>query len=101
MRSVGKIASALHAPSAQTIARAKGGNVDILDEVALQRFLSGLEAAPFATLQAATYWRALVATLVYSGMRLGELCVLQWSDVDFKGQLLSVRDSEIKATKTE
>jgi integrase len=100
LKAIGKIASSLHAQSAQTIARSQNGDVGILDLVAVERFLSITDAKPYATLQAAVYWRALIASLVYAGLRLGELCALRWQDVNFVGQILSVKDTEIKATKT-
>ena len=50
-----------------------------------------------------------VQMLLYTGMRMGELLALQWSDVDLDNRLIHVRQAlaksadgwEIKATKTE
>ncbi len=41
--------------------------------------------------------RALLATLVYGGMRVGELCALRWGDVDLAGGRLRVRESKTAA----
>jgi len=55
-------------------------------------------------------WRAPVLLLLYSGMRRGELCGLQWDDIDFKNSLIHIKrasqylgegiGSFIKETKT-
>lgn len=38
----------------------------------------------------------IVATAVYTGMRLGEILRLEWQDVDFEGGIISVRKSKSK-----
>ncbi|MGC2374238.1 MAG: site-specific integrase [Solirubrobacteraceae bacterium] len=43
------------------------------------------------------YRRALLATLVFAGLRIGELTALQWRDVDLAGNRLSVRASKTDA----
>lgn len=35
-------------------------------------------------------YRAAIMLLLYSGMRRGELCGLEWSDIDFKNNLVSI-----------
>ena len=99
MRAIAKLVKTLHAPSVETIARSQNGGVGILAVDALTKLLDSTATEPFESLQAAVYWRALIGMLVYSGMRLGELCVLTWDDVNFDN-ILSVRDTRIKTTKT-
>jgi integrase len=43
------------------------------------------------------YRRALLATLVFAGLRIGELTALQWRDVDLAGNRLTVRASKTDA----
>jgi len=45
-------------------------------------------------------WRAFLLLAVTTGMRLGELCHLQWRDVDFERGLVAVRNSTAHRTKT-
>lgn len=44
-----------------------------------------------------TYRRALLATLVLAGLRIGELTALQWRDVDLAGNRITVRASKTDA----
>jgi len=41
--------------------------------------------------------RALLATLVFAGRRIGELCDLRWRDVDLSGGTITVRASKTDA----
>lgn len=41
--------------------------------------------------------RAIVATLVYTGLRISELCALKWRDVDLANGRLTVRKSKTEA----
>ena len=43
------------------------------------------------------YRRALLATLVFAGLRIGELTALQWRDVDLAGNRITVRASKTDA----
>lgn len=43
------------------------------------------------------YRRALLATLVFAGLRIGELTALRWRDVDLAGSRISVRASKTDA----
>lgn len=45
-------------------------------------------------------FRELCVTGLLTGLRLGELLALKWSDVDFAGKVLLVRNSETFTTKT-
>lgn len=38
-------------------------------------------------------WQVIVRLLLYSGIRRGELCGLEWGDVDFEKRILSIRRS--------
>jgi len=44
--------------------------------------------------------RELVIIAAYTGLRLGELLTLEWSDVDFKRRVLQVRNKETFTTKS-
>jgi integrase len=43
------------------------------------------------------YRRALLATFVFAGLRIGELTALTWRDVDLAGNRISVRESKTDA----
>ncbi len=47
-----------------------------------------------------TDFRDLVLTAILSGLRLGELLSLQWSDVDFNAKVILVRNTDSFTTKT-
>lgn len=56
------------------------------------RWLSRTEAE--AVIEAATgYWPAVITVALHTGMRLGELQALRWSDVDMKRGKITVRRS--------
>lgn len=74
-----------------------------LDEKQAAVLLDALQSRPFQ-------YRAMVTTLLYSGMRRGELCGLEWEDVDFQNNLIHVsrnavyipgKGIETGTTKTE
>lgn len=50
-----------------------------------------------ALLAAAGKYRALIATMILAGLRVGELCSLRWRDVDLAGGKLRVTDSKTEA----
>lgn len=41
--------------------------------------------------------RAVIATLIFAGLRIGELCALRWRDVDLPGGWLHVNDAKTDA----
>lgn len=63
-------------------------NVHYLDEKQAAIFLDALQGQPFQ-------YRAMVTTLLYSGMRRGELCGLEWEDVDFQNDLINIRRNAV------
>ena len=62
--------------------------VQYLDEKQAAILLDGLQTQPFQ-------YRAMVTTLLYSGMRRGELCGLEWGDIDFENSLIHVRRNAV------
>lgn len=62
--------------------------VQYLDEKQAAVFLDALQGQPFQ-------YRAMVTTLLYSGMRRGELCGLEWEDVDFQNSLIHIRRNAV------
>lgn len=48
-----------------------------------RRILSALDSEPLK-------WRVLIRLLIDTGMRRGEACGLQWSDIDFKERTISI-----------
>lgn len=43
--------------------------------------------------------RAMITLLLYSGMRRGELCGLEWSDIDFKNDIIEIRRNSVYIAK--
>ena len=62
--------------------------VQYLDEKQAAAFLDALQEQPF-------HYRAMVTMLLYSGIRRGELCGLEWEDVDFEHNLVHVNRSAV------
>ena len=62
-------------------------------EEELQRFLKAAGEAGADVL-------ALYATAVYTGMRLGELAALRWTDINWNGRLIAVQRSHEGLTKS-
>lgn len=40
----------------------------------------------------------MITTLLYSGMRRGELCGLEWADIDFDNNLIDINKSSLYLT---
>lgn len=59
-----------------------------LDETQATHLLEALESAP-------EEYRVMVTLLLYTGLRRGELCGLEWSDIDFETGLLTVARSSL------
>ena len=55
-----------------------------LDEVQAAQMIELLESEPFQ-------FKTMIFLLLYSGMRRGELCGLEWKDIDFTNKLVSIR----------
>ena len=67
--------------------------VDFLTEEEARKFLTMLEdESPF--------WKAAMYTLIFCGLRRGELVGLEWQDVDFRNGLLNVRRNVIRNEET-
>ena len=63
-------------------------SVQFLDEKQAVILLDALQSQPL-------HYRAMVTTLLYSGMRRGELCGLEWEDIDFTNSLIHVRRNAV------
>jgi integrase len=62
-----------------------------LDEVQASKLLNCLESEPLQ-------YKAMITTLLYSGMRRGELCGLEWADIDFDNNLIDINKSSLYLT---
>jgi integrase len=49
------------------------------------------------SLAAAATHRALLATMIFAGLRVGELCGLRWADVDLASGKLRISDAKTEA----
>ncbi len=56
---------------------------EYLDEMQAQELLKCLESEPLQ-------YRTMTTLLLYSGMRRGELCGLEWSDIDFENSIVDI-----------
>lgn len=62
--------------------------IEYLDNVQAIHLLELLKAAP-------THYRCAVEVLLFTGMRRGELLGLEWSDIDFENQVVSIQRSSL------
>ena len=54
-----------------------------LDELQTAELIKCLDTEPLQ-------YKTMITLLLYSGMRRGELCGLEWSDIDFKNSVISI-----------
>lgn len=59
-----------------------------LDEIQAAELINALDSEPLR-------YKTIVMLLLYSGMRRGELCGLEWSDIDFDRNLISISKSRL------
>ena len=64
-----------------------------LDENEAAELISCLQSEPLK-------YRTAVMLTLYTGMRRGEICGLDWSDIDFKNNLLSITKSVVYTVST-
>lgn len=62
-----------------------------LDEKQAAELLACLDSEPLQ-------YRAMITLLLYSGMRRGELCGLEWTDVDFDNCIIDINKSSLYLT---
>lgn len=63
--------------------KAERKEAEYLDEIQAAHLLECLKSEPLQ-------YRAMVTVLLYTGMRRGELCGLEWSDIDFDNSLIDI-----------
>ncbi len=61
------------------------------DEFQAQEMLMRLQDEPLK-------YRAMVIVLLYTGMRRGELCGLEWSDIDFENSIIDISKTSLYLT---
>lgn len=71
--------------------KAERKEANYLDEKQAARLLECLEEEPLK-------YRTMITLFLYSGMRRGELCGLEWSDVDFDECLIDINKSSLYVT---
>ena len=71
--------------------KAERKEANYLDEKQAAHLLECLAEEPLK-------YRAMITLFLYSGMRRGELCGLEWSDVDFKENLIDINKSSLYVT---
>lgn len=62
--------------------------IEFLDDQQSIRLLELLNKAP-------THYRCAIVVLLFTGMRRGELLGLEWKDIDFKNQLVTIERSSL------
>lgn len=68
--------------------KAKRKEARYLDEDQTVDLLSYLDGEPLQ-------YRTMITLLLYSGLRRGELCGLEWSDVDFKQNIIDINKASL------
>lgn len=61
---------------------------DYLDDKQAIELINCLNSAPLK-------YKAMIMLFIYSGMRRGELCGLNWTDIDFKNNLININKSSL------
>ena len=75
-----------------TIFRVEQKEVRCMDDQEMIRFFDCLGKEPLQ-------YKALITLLVYSGMRRGEVCGLQWKDIDFNNKILHIQRTVLYTPK--
>ena len=71
--------------------KVKRREAEYLDEHEAADILNALADVPFK-------YRMAITLLIYSGMRRGELCGLEWSDIDFEYMTIDINKSSLYLT---
>lgn len=71
--------------------KAERKEAEYLDEIQATRLLECLESEPLK-------YRTIITLLLYSGMRRGELCGLEWSDINFDENIIDINKSSLYVT---
>lgn len=71
--------------------KVKRKEADYLDEKEAAEILNALADVPFK-------YRMAITLLIYSGMRRGELCGLEWSDIDFDYMTIDINKASLYLT---
>ncbi len=58
--------------------------INYLDDKQVKYLIELLDEAPIQ-------YKTMIITLIYTGMRLGELCGLEWKDVDFDNEIITIK----------
>ncbi len=58
--------------------------INYLDDSQAKQLIEYLESAPIQ-------YKTMIITLIYTGMRLGELCGLEWKDIDFDNEIITIK----------
>lgn len=68
--------------------KAERKEAEYLDEVQAQQLIDCLQSEPLQ-------YRTMITVLLYTGMRRGELCGLEWSDIDFDNCLIDISKTSL------
>ena len=74
--------------------KAERKTVDFLTDEEVLLFKTALEE------EESLYWKTAITTLIYCGLRRGELCGLQWRDLDFKAGTMDIQRNVICNSET-
>ena len=68
--------------------KAERKEAEYLDEIQAQQLIDCLQSEPLR-------YRTMITVLLYTGMRRGELCGLEWSDIDFDNCLIDISKTSL------